>query len=191
MRHIITLSVAALSLVATLAHADQGAPPPRQQPYVNVPDDQQDDGNYQYPPPDDNQRGVVINNNNYQFNGNGEYLAPGYGIPQQFNCNTCAVNYSYSWAEVIAYGNGGAYRIWAGPPGPNNAILITAVNSIKNQTGMCPNLPYLQPVPVYNNGPAILPFPGPGPVWGPRPGWGPRPVPVIPGPRPGWGRRWR
>lgn len=105
---------------------------------------------------------IPLYNPNYQFNGAPNFFAPGYGMPANFQCSACSVFVNYNWAEVIAYsGFGGGYRIWGGPAN----VVISAVNAIKMQTGMCQNLPFLQPP---------MPYPGP---WGPMPGWGPVPAP--------------
>lgn len=178
MRKLIFISIAAFSmLISALVHADEGPPRPHQQ-HPNVPNDEQ-----QYPAPSQEQMGAPIYNQNYRFNGGGQFLAPGYGIPQNFVCNTCAVIVNWNWAEVIAYGGYGAYRIWAGP----TQWLIPAVNTIKAQTGMCQNLPFLPPPPVAVPVPPIAPappiyrpgFPGYPPGMPGRPGWGPHPMPYV------------
>lgn len=177
-------AVAACLLFGLAAHADEPGPdyPPQQDQY-------QEQGDYQYGP------GQVINNNNnitivnrnddFGLDDPSQYYVPGAGLPVGFQCVSCFVRMlNPAFAEVIAQNPGGLfYRIWAGPTGPYNQILIGAVNAIKSQTGMCANLPFL-PVPFAR--PPVIVAPRPPVIIG-RPRF-PRPGPGIfrPGPgRPG------
>lgn len=142
-------------------------------------------------------RTYVYQNPGYPAVGQGRYFVPGIGLPQQFQCVRCIINYlgaNFQFAQVVAFDQWNRPFALTGEPisvGPRQAYLISFINSVKEQTGWCTNLPFRR-VPLWatveqpNCGDRCGPGLGNGPGYGPG-GAPPIAVPYEYGPAGGGG----